>query len=568
MNHQRNVQWLRGRAHTARAQLILVLFVVLFGGLDGSVFAATQTTETVPRPATQPVSVIQLSLEEAIARAERASEEVAIAEAGVRRAVAEERRAASERLPQILASASYDRTLASEFSGLFGGGSGSEPCPGFTLNRDASLDARVAEIERAIDCGAIGNPFSGGGDDGLNELPFGRENIYRVNVSFGQNLFSGGRITAQRTLARTGRETADLSLTTARAQMVLDVTEAYYDAVLSDRLITIAEATLKQAEATVVQIEQGHQAGRTPEFEVLRARVARDNQRPLLVRARASRTIVYLRLKQLLEVPASADVQLESDLDDPALPPPPPFAAQLVNVEQTREQDDPDTRLAVRQAEAAVRASEAGVQIARSQRLPTVSLNSLYGRVAYPSTFPGFDDFRTNWTVGIAVQIPLFTGGRLKSEEVIAETRRFEADERLQQTRELALLDRRAALEELESARATVDASIGTVAQAVRAHEIAELRFREGISTQLELSDARLLLAQAQAIRAQAARDLQVARARIALLPNLPLGTGGSLGGAGGTSSQPGSSMPPGSAPQPSAPSGDVITQASSGGLR
>ena len=49
------------------------------------------------------------------------------------------------------------------------------------------------------------------------------------------------------------------------------------------------------------------------------------------------------------------------------------------------------------------------------------------------------------------------------------------------------------------------------------------------MSTQLELSDARLLLQQAQANRAQAARDLQVARARIALLPDLPLGT---VGGA------------------------------------
>ena len=43
------------------------------------------------------------------------------------------------------------------------------------------------------------------------------------------------------------------------------------------------------------------------------------------------------------------------------------------------------------------------------------------------------------------------------------------------------------------------------------------------MSTQLELSDSRLLLQQAEANRALAARDLQVARARVALLPELPL---------------------------------------------
>ena len=69
----------------------------------------------------------------------------------------------------------------------------------------------------------------------------------------------------------------------------------------------------------------------------------------------------------------------------------------------------------------------------------------------------------------------------------------------------------------------TWEASAGTVQQAQRAYEIAEIRYREGLSTQLELSDARLLLVQAQANRAQAGRDLQVARVHVALLPDLPL---------------------------------------------
>ena len=60
--------------------------------------------------------------------------------------------------------------------------------------------------------------------------------------------------------------------------------------------------------------------------------------------------------------------------------------------------------------------------------------------------------------------------------------------------------------------------------QATRAYDIADLRYREGISTQLELLDARLVLQLAQVNRAQAARDVQVARARVALLPDLPLG--------------------------------------------
>jgi len=90
------------------------------------------------------------------------------------------------------------------------------------------------------------------------------------------------------------------------------------------------------------------------------------------------------------------------------------------------------------------------------------------------------------------------------------------------------------ALAELTAARAAFDASAGTIEQAQRAYEIAEVRFRAGVSTQLELTDARLLLQQAEANRAQAARDLQVARARVALLPDLPLGAASATGAAAG----------------------------------
>jgi outer membrane protein TolC len=73
-------------------------------------------------------------------------------------------------------------------------------------------------------------------------------------------------------------------------------------------------------------------------------------------------------------------------------------------------------------------------------------------------------------------------------------------------------------------------ASSGTAQQASRAYTIAEVRYREGISTQLELSESRLLLEQARANRATASRNLQVARMRLALLKDLPLGSAAAFG--------------------------------------
>jgi hypothetical protein len=108
---------------------------------------------------------------------------------------------------------------------------------------------------------------------------------------------------------------------------------------------------------------------------------------------------------------------------------------------------------------------------------------------------------------------------------MVAEANVREARARYDQLREFASLDSRVTINNLLQARAAWQASQGTAGQAARAYSIAEVRYKEGISTQLELNDARILLEQAVANRALAARNLQVARVKLALLPDLPLQT-------------------------------------------
>lgn len=520
-------------------RLLALASVVLLSSINAPVLA--QEKAAAPLPAGP------LTLEQVLALAESKSESLGIARSAVRRAEGEQLRARSGRFPQLTASASYDRALASEFSGIFSGTAG-PPCPPFTLNPSAPLDERVGEIERAIDCGAIGSSFFGGGSgDGEDvDLPFGRENTWRVNLAFSQAIYSGGRLGAQADIAAVAEQSAELAFGTARGQLLFDVTRAFFDAALSERLVRIAEATLAQAEATVKQVQAGFEAGAQPEFELLRARVARDNQRPALIRQRAARDIAMLRLKQLLDLPADFALAIVAPLEGADVAVPPPFAGLVPAGAETSPAATPmpAARTAVREVETLVRLREASLRLTRAERRPSLSVTSNYTRVAYPGGVFPTGDFRTNWTLGAAVQLPLLTGGRQRGSEVVARAELEQSRLQLRQIEELAQLDARSAHAELIAARAAFDASAGTVEQAVRAYEIAEVRFQSGVSTQLELSDARLLLQQAEANRAQAARDLQIARARIALLEHLPLGATSSTlpqqpaqmpgGGAGG----------------------------------
>lgn len=428
---------------------------------------------------------VVLTLEEALARAEANSEAMVIAAAGESRAQADLKRTNSQRYPQINFAGGYDRTLASEFSGVFD---------------------------------------SGSGDDGpdFSNLPFGQANAWRFTLTGSQLLYTAGRVGLQRDQATTGIRAAELTTAGIRAQVKLDVTRAFYDAALSERLLAIAQSGFDQADAAYQQTRLSYDAGRLPEFEVLRAQVQRDNQRPVVIRARAARDTALLRLRQLLELPEGTPITLAVDLEADDLAAPAPFAESLTAVQQ---QVDLASRTTLAQAELVVRLRKLGIDIVRSAKRPTVSAVTTYSATNYPKeVYPDFGNIRNNWTVGAQVTMPIFAGFRIPAEEAAAKADLTEAEARLKQARELAALQRATALQDMESARAAWEATAGTIAQAARAYEIAELRFREGLSTQLELSDSRLALQSAQANRAQAARDLQLARVRVALLPDLPIG--------------------------------------------
>jgi outer membrane protein TolC len=482
-----------------------------------------------PALAQQPASTEArraLTLDEALRLAEDASETVQVARAGLTRSRGEMLQARSEGLPQLSGSLSYSRALASEFQGI---GGGAEPdttlpappqnCGRYTPNPALPIEQRLDSLEHAVNCAANANPFAAFGD-----LPFGRENTWRIGLNLSQPVFTGGRIQAQNRIARAGRTRAELELATQRAQLALDVTQAYYDAALADRLVGIAEATLQQVETTLEQTRLARQVGNQPEFELLRAQVTRDNQVPVLIQRRSDRDLAYARLMLLLDLPTDEPVSLTTSLDETVAVPVARFAANEALLGDTTAAN----RAAVQQAQTLVDVQQSALRIARSQRLPNLSVNSQFGRVAYPEgAFPGWNDFRSNWTVGATLAMPIFTGGRIRGDEMVARANLLEAQARVRQAHDAARLDTRVALERLESARAQYQASAGTVQQAQRAYGIAEVRFREGISTQVELSDSRILLQQAQANRAVAARDLQIAQARVALLPFLPFGSAG-----------------------------------------
>lgn len=500
-----------------------------------------------PVTSLQSQTVRQVSLADALKLAERGSEDVQIARASVDRARGQQRIALSQFLPQLNGQFSYARTLASQFEGFsFGGGPDTASIRAVcapNIEPTATPAERQAAINAAKSCTPLSQTGGSGGGADFSSVGFGAKNAWTFGLQFTQPIFTGGAATGQRKAANAQRRASDVELTSQRAQLMLDVTQAYYNTVLAARLAEIADAALAMSNDVLRQTTSARQVGSSSEFDLLRAQVARDNQVPIVLQRQNDRAVALLRLKQMLEIPLDDSLQLTTSIDEPD-------TAAIAAAGPTRQPDMKalvEERATVRQASANVEAQQGLLRAARGGRLPTISITSGYQRLFFPENFaPDFADFRENWTVGLSANVSLLSGGRTSGNILMASANLREAQARLKQARELAELDSRIALSQLSQAEATWLASKGTAEQARRAYSIDQIRYREGISTQTELSNSQLLLEQAMVNRALAARDLAVARMRLALLPDLPFGSlGASQAGAGASAPQTPTPQPP-----------------------
>lgn len=446
---------------------------------------------------------VRLSLSDALTSALSRSEEVRVAEAQLRGANAQARSARSNLLPQVNTSLVYTKTLRSVFQNA-----GFEVPDSLKFEPDSlgSVADRLRYLEQKTPNAAI---TALGGMFG--NLPFGRENTWMASAQVSQPLFAGGAIVSGVQLAEHAADAAEAGLQEARSDVALQVREAYYGALLASEAAAIVAQSVQLAEAHLARVRLVREGGEASELDVLRAEVELDNLRPQQVQAENARSLALLNLKRLVNVPVEAPVALTTSLSatDPLLPA--PDAVQLPALDAAAPLLA--RRAAVRAAEQQVQMREEQVDIARAAFLPTVALTGNFARQAFPAGFTP-EDWRDDWNVGFAVSWPLFQGLRRSAELDVARSNVRQAELQAQQLREGVRIEYEQAYGELQRARSQIAAAQKTVTQAQRVYELTELRFQEGLATQLDVSDARLALQQARMNQATAQHDFYRALAR------------------------------------------------------
>lgn len=454
---------------------------------------------------------LRLSLSECVRMALDRGEEMKQAEADHETARALYQQARSTAMPQLNFSTNYTRQIESVFRKSAGG-----DFEIFEPDTLAPLEDRVRDLEDAL-------PMSGlAGLAGLfSNTSFGSKNTWTASLSLSQKLFEGGSIWNSIAAAKHAMRAAALIRNDQAEQTILQVREAYLNALLADRVVRIAELALQQSESQLQRVRLRQEAGGASEFELLQVEVERDNQVPAVMQARTGREVAYLELERLANIPTDRPIRLETPiLADAAVPKEPALVDTTGLVDLALRAAGIDALNEV------LHARESAIGVAASGKWPALSLFADYSEQAFPSDpIPKSDQWQKDIRAGVVFNWSLFDGFRTRGAIQETKAKRSQAEQTLRQTRELIREAVRQSQSDLHHAAADLHARSRTVQLARRAYELASLRYDEGASDLLEVSDARIAYQIAQSNEAQARHDYFSALARLERYSGRPLFT-------------------------------------------
>lgn len=280
-----------------------------------------------------------------------------------------------------------------------------------------------------------------------------------------------------RAAASRAGDAAEAQAAWARSGTRLEVIRAYYGAALAAEKVVTLEAAYRAAQKHVAAAEAMERQGVVTKSDALLARVKAGELEGQLVEARGDARMALRGLAVLLGEPEAA-------LAVPAALPDAGVVRRLLATESGAAQVT--ARGDVRAASAGARAASLDLQRARSLHLPRLNAFARYDWNSASSPYSGDE----NWSVGVMASWTVFGGASEWAEKQAAGGRAQSARAGLDAARAQAELEVARAENAREVALVRLDVAERGAAQSAEAHRIVARRYAGGLASVIELLDA------------------------------------------------------------------------------
>lgn len=309
------------------------------------------------------------------------------------------------------------------------------------------------------------------------------------NVTAELPLYTGGRIDAMQDAASDAVHAAGAELTLTEQRLRTKAAHVYFLYQLAQKVRDVRAEACDGLREHLRQAKAAEQVGTIPHAQSLQAQVAYDDSRRKLATAETNVTTAGIVLQNLLHM------SVPPETSTPLFVVSKPLPKSAVFIDDALKKHAALARLSALEAEAG-----AGVQVERAARFPKVFL---FG--SYKLTGRDWDMTTPDWAFGIGMHYDLFSGIDRSEAELSAVDTQMQVSAVLRQTRrdlETAVASAWQAGDAARTRFLLLDSSLASARENVR---VQTESFRAGYATSLDVIDARLRLASAEAERAEAA---------------------------------------------------------------
>ena len=362
--------------------------------------------------------------------------------------------------------------------------------------RQAELDDKIAATARLpkIEGSATGAYVLP--DIEMTGMELAMRGTYMAGLTLTQPIYTGGKISAGRQMARLGRQIADQQLRLTRMDVLVDADNAYWSYIAVRRKVRMLESYSTQMDTIYKQTSSAVAAGMAIENDLLRIEAKRTEIEYQLQRARNGADLCRMALCNVIGAPLDTAIEPTDTTFNIESP-----TAMSLDIARR-----PEVGLLEKQIDVNMQR----IRDARSEMLPTVGLSagySYYGNIKLKgfadmgngTTVPYTQEFRDGIGIAmLAVKIPIFHWGESRKKLHKA---RYELDNsqlELQRNMRLMSIEAQQAVQNVEDGYRMIHTAESGLRQAEENLRVMRNRYAAAMSPLTDLLDAQSQWQQAQ----------------------------------------------------------------------
>ncbi len=337
----------------------------------------------------------------------------------------------------------------------------------------------------------------------------GANDNWLLRAQLTDQLFDWGRMSDNVYAAGAANSAAERDFESVSRTVIYSVKQSYFGVVFANETLAVNEESLKVAGQHLEDASRKYKEGASSSYEVLRSKVLVSNLKPAVSKAKNNLEMAKLSLKIALGIKLAEDIDVSGKLIERSIQLP-DYESKLKIALATR----PELLAARLRIESARKAVESA---------GTLDKPSLTGFASYNYQNPYYTQlsWTQSWNAGVNLSVPLFDGNFAAAKVTLAESDLATAEIAAKRLEESTSSELKQLVFSLFEAKERIEAQKDAIAQAEEYHKIAQVGFKSGTMTNLEVIDAELSLMNARIGYLQALYDREVIEAGIERITGL-----------------------------------------------